>query len=127
MADATSTTTVRTHADLIWRVADKLRGVYKQSEYGKVILPLTVLRRLDCVLEPTKDGAQARANDYQNFRLVFDREFLSTIVDRVDQNDAIFKRILDDRDFKQTLLEFYAAKLYERLRRDDDQLGLAPA
>ena len=71
-------------------------------------------------------GAQARANDFQNFRLVFDREFLSTIVGRVDQNDAIFKKILDDEDFKQTLLEFYAAKLYERLRRDD-QLGLAPA
>ena len=71
-------------------------------------------------------GAQARANDFQNFRLVFDRQFLSTIVGRVDQNDAIFKKILDDEDFKQTLLEFYAAKLYERLRRDD-QLGLAPA
>ena len=38
----------------IWSVADLLRGDYKQSEYGKVILPLTVLRRLDCVLEPTK-------------------------------------------------------------------------
>ncbi|MGN7820539.1 type I restriction-modification system subunit M [Chitinophaga sp. 22536] len=42
-------------ADLIWRVADLLRGDYKQSDYGKVILPMTVLRRLDCVLEPTKD------------------------------------------------------------------------
>lgn len=41
-------------ADLIWRVADLLRGDYKQSDYGKVILPLTVLRRLDCVLFPTK-------------------------------------------------------------------------
>lgn len=39
----------------IWSVADLLRGDYKQSEYGKVILPFTVLRRLDCVLEPTKD------------------------------------------------------------------------
>jgi type I restriction enzyme M protein len=39
----------------IWSVADLLRGDYKQSEYGKVILPLTVLRRLDCVLEPTKE------------------------------------------------------------------------
>jgi len=38
----------------IWAVADLLRGDYKQSEYGKVILPFTVLRRLDCVLEPTK-------------------------------------------------------------------------
>lgn len=41
-------------ADLIWRVADLLRGDYKQSDYGKVILPMTVLRRLDCVLRPTK-------------------------------------------------------------------------
>jgi len=38
----------------IWSVADLLRGDYKQSEYGKVILPFTVLRRLDCVLEETK-------------------------------------------------------------------------
>jgi len=38
----------------IWSVADLLRGDYRQSDYGKVILPFTVLRRLDCVLEPTK-------------------------------------------------------------------------
>jgi type I restriction enzyme M protein len=38
----------------IWSVADLLRGDYKQADYGKVILPFTVLRRLDCVLEPTK-------------------------------------------------------------------------
>lgn len=40
----------------IWSVADLLRGDYKQSEYGRVILPFTVLRRLDCVLAPTKEG-----------------------------------------------------------------------
>ena len=45
---------IKNHAGFIWSVADLLRGVYKQSEYGRVILPLTVLRRLDCVLEPTK-------------------------------------------------------------------------
>ena len=45
---------VNNHAGFIWSVADLLRGVYKQSEYGRVILPLTVLRRLDCVLGPTK-------------------------------------------------------------------------
>src|SRR5690606_4247901 len=38
----------------IWSVADLLRGDYKQSEYGRVILPFTVLRRMDCVLAPTK-------------------------------------------------------------------------
>jgi len=41
---------------LIWSVADLLRGDYKQSEYGRVILPFTVLRRLDCVLERTKQA-----------------------------------------------------------------------
>ena len=45
---------INNHAAFIWSVADLLRGDYKQSEYGKVIMPLTVLRRLDCVLEPTK-------------------------------------------------------------------------
>lgn len=40
--------------DLIWRVADLLRGDYKQSDYGKVILPMTVLRRLDSILKETK-------------------------------------------------------------------------
>ena len=46
----------------IWAVADLLRGDYKQSEYGKVILPLTVLRRLDSVLEKTKAKVLAKAD-----------------------------------------------------------------
>jgi type I restriction enzyme M protein len=46
-------------SSFIWSVADLLRGDYKQSEYGKVILPFTVLRRLDCVLEPTKKAVLA--------------------------------------------------------------------
>ncbi|GAA3758871.1 class I SAM-dependent DNA methyltransferase [Flavobacterium ginsengiterrae] len=45
---------VKESANFIWSIADLLRGDYRQSDYGKVILPLTVLRRLDCVLEPTK-------------------------------------------------------------------------
>lgn len=45
----------------IWGVADDLRGDYKAHEYGNVILPLVVLRRLDCVLEPTKAAVVARA------------------------------------------------------------------
>ena len=44
----------------IWSVADLLRGDYKQSEYGRVVLPFTVLRRLDCVLEPTKPAVLAK-------------------------------------------------------------------
>jgi type I restriction enzyme M protein len=46
-------------SSFIWSVADLLRGNYKQSEYGRVILPFTVLRRLDCVLEATKPAVLA--------------------------------------------------------------------
>ncbi|MCF6253270.1 MAG: type I restriction-modification system subunit M N-terminal domain-containing protein, partial [Thiomicrorhabdus sp.] len=47
-------TNFKEKANLIWEVADLLRGDYRQSDYGKVILPLTILRRLDCVLAPNK-------------------------------------------------------------------------
>ena len=46
-------------ANFIWSVADLLRGDYKQADYGKIILPLTLMRRLDCVLEGTKKAVLA--------------------------------------------------------------------
>jgi len=52
-------------SSFIWSVADLLRGDYKQSEYGKVILPFTVLRRLDCVLEATKPAVLAENEKQQ--------------------------------------------------------------
>jgi len=57
---AAASENVRNHAAFIWSVADLLRGDYKQSEYGRVILPMVVLRRLDCVLEPTKEKVLKR-------------------------------------------------------------------
>lgn len=44
---------------LVWSIAELLRGDFKQSEYGKIILPFVVLRRLDCILEKTKDAVVA--------------------------------------------------------------------
>ncbi len=61
----TDNTQINNHAAFIWSVADLLRGDYKQSEYGRVILPLTVLRRLDCVLEPTKQAVLDRYNQLE--------------------------------------------------------------
>src|SRR5258706_3242764 len=52
-------------SSFIWSVADLLRGDYKQSDYGKVILPFTVLRRLDCVFEATKIAVLAEYADKQ--------------------------------------------------------------
>ena len=56
-----STNNFSEKVSFIWSVADLLRGPYKPAQYGRVILPLTVLRRLDCVLEPTKDKVLAKA------------------------------------------------------------------
>ncbi len=47
--------------NFVWSIADQLRGVYRPHQYGSVILPMTILRRLDCVLEPTRDQVRALA------------------------------------------------------------------
>ena len=58
-------TNVSEKAALIWAIADKLTGVYKPHEYGEVILPLTVIRRFDCILEDTKDAVLSK---YENVK-----------------------------------------------------------
>ncbi len=47
-------TDIKSLGSFVWSIAELLRGDFKQSEYGKVILPFVVLRRLDCILEQTK-------------------------------------------------------------------------
>lgn len=57
-------------SSFIWNVCDDvLRGLFKPHEYGDIILPLTVLRRLDCVLEPHKDDV---VNLYEEYRTKVD-------------------------------------------------------
>src|SRR5690554_7979174 len=52
-------------AAFIWSVADLLRGDFKRSQYGRIILPFTLLRRLECVLEPTKAAVLDAAHAHQ--------------------------------------------------------------
>ena len=88
---------IRNHASFIWSVADLLRGDFKQSEYGKVILPLVVLRRLDCVLDSTKPAVLKRHADLagriENIEPVLQaaagQQFFNT-------SPLDFKRLLDD-------------------------------
>src|SRR3970282_524067 len=47
-------------ASFIWSVADLIRGPYRPNQYKDVMLPMTVLRRLDCVLEPSKEAVLGR-------------------------------------------------------------------
>jgi type I restriction enzyme M protein len=62
-------TNTRESANFIWSIADLLRGDYKQSDYGKVILPLTVLRRLDCVLENTKEAVLKKNSQVESMNI----------------------------------------------------------
>jgi type I restriction enzyme, R subunit len=61
-------------------------------------------------------AAQAKENDLTNFSLAFDRIFMNTIVTRMDANNEIFKRVLDDEDFRTLLADYYVKKVYEKLR-----------
>ncbi|MEM9034575.1 MAG: class I SAM-dependent DNA methyltransferase [Actinomycetota bacterium] len=92
--------TTQTHAAFIWSVADLLRGDYKQSEYGRVILPLTVLRRLDCVLDPVKADMLAEherlAGRVDNFGPVLDR--LTEIKGLWNTSRFDLPKLLDDPD-----------------------------
>ena len=56
-------------AALIWAIADKLTGVYKPHEYGEVILPLTVIRRFDCILADTKDTVLEKFESVKNLSI----------------------------------------------------------
>jgi type I restriction enzyme M protein len=88
---------IRNHAAFIWSVADLLRGDYKQSEYGRVILPLVVLRRLDCVLEPTKTVVLRRKAELEGridnlepvLQAAASQQFFNT-------SPLDFRRLLDD-------------------------------
>ncbi|MBW4701232.1 SAM-dependent DNA methyltransferase [Micromonospora sp. RL09-050-HVF-A] len=96
-------------ANFIWSVADLLRGDYKQSEYGRVILPLTVLRRLDCVLAPTKDAVldrhrQLRASGVQNVDPVLRR---AAGLSFYNTSEMSFRRLLGDQDHVALNLRAY--------------------
>ena len=62
-------TNIASLASLIWSVADLLRGDFKQSQYGRIILPFTVLRRLECVLEASKDAVLAQVAVVEKMKL----------------------------------------------------------
>jgi type I restriction enzyme M protein len=59
----------KTNATLIWNIAELLRGPFQPNQYGDVVLPFTILRRLDCILEPTKDQVIATYKQAQSQKI----------------------------------------------------------
>ena len=89
------------HVSFIWSIAEILRGNYKQSEYGKVVLPFTVLRRLDCVLATSK---QAVLDQQQNLPENIDDVMRETLLNQASGYDFhntsafTFAKLLNDSD-----------------------------
>ncbi len=99
-------------ANLIWSVADLLRGDYKQAEYGKVILPFTILRRLDCILEPTKNKVikkleALKGSKLQNIDPILNKEAGQAFHNRSRYN--FDKLVADPNHIKDNLLEYVKA------------------
>src|SRR5687767_8637182 len=67
-------------SNFIWQIADLLRGPYRPPQYERVMLPMTVLRRFDCVLEATKDQVVAR---YKQIEGKFEADALDSILNNV--------------------------------------------
>ncbi|MCL4739354.1 MAG: type I restriction-modification system subunit M [Burkholderiaceae bacterium] len=95
-------------SSLIWSVADLLRGDFKQSEYGRVILPFTVLRRLDCVLEPTKAAALAEYAGKQAAGIAFE-PFVerATGLDFYNVSSLDMGKLMGDQDNIRANLDSY--------------------
>ncbi len=91
-------TNINEKAALIWAIADKLTGVYKPHEYGEVILPLTVIRRFDCILANTKEAVLEKYEEVKNLpmqdvllRKASGYEFYNT-------SKYTFEKLLNDPD-----------------------------
>jgi type I restriction enzyme M protein len=97
--------TAETHSQLanfIWSICNLLRGPYKRSEYRKVILPLTVLRRFDCLLAPTKEQVLEEFKAIKTKPETVQRSLLSRITGRPFYN---LSKMQFDKDAKHSLLD----------------------
>ncbi|GLH99799.1 type I restriction-modification system subunit M [Phytohabitans aurantiacus] len=135
---------------LVWQVADLLRGDYKRSEYGKVMLPLTVLRRLDCVMAPTReqvwerDAALKMANKDQLLRIAAGLPFYNTsmqdfatigasapdveknLIDYINGFSPNAREIIDKYEFHTQIARLRGAKLLYPVVQKFRDIDLSP-
>src|SRR5438445_8912056 len=111
--------TIKNHSAFIWSVADLLRGNYKQSEYGRVILPLTVLRRLDCVLEPTKEKVLEKHAALKGSKIKEPEPILNKVAGHAFHNTSKlnFQKLKGDPDKAAQNLSHYIKNFSSRARR----------
>jgi type I restriction enzyme M protein len=113
-------------SDFIWSIADLLRGDYKQSEYQKVILPLTVLRRLDCVTERNKDEVLERYEQLQEQGIENVAPSLKKAADAQVYNTSeyTFESLCNDPDDIAENLQYYINQYDEETKEIFEKLAL---
>lgn len=107
--------------DVIWNIANLLRGPYRPPQYRRVMIPLTVLRRLDCVLEDTKDKVIAL---YKEFKAEgkYDQETIEKMINRKfklpfhNTSEFTFQKLLGDPDKLAANLGNFIAGFSSRAR-----------
>jgi type I restriction enzyme M protein len=85
-------------ATFIWNIAKSLRGAYRPHDYGKVILPMTVLRRFDCVIAPTREDVWAKAEEYKGVPNVEELLFFASGQRIYNTSPFDVGRLLDDAE-----------------------------
>ena len=102
-------------ANLIWAIADKLTGPYKPHEYGEVILPLTVIRRFDCILEKTKEAVVQKD---QELKIAVKDPILRKVSGYSFYNVSpfTFNKLLDDPDNIEANFRSYLNGFSENVR-----------
>jgi len=110
----------------IWPVADLLRGPYRPNQYKDVMLPLTVLRRLDCVLEPTKDDVIKKYKSLEDDSKITNPElFLKRIVGQSFFNTSpfTFEKLKADQDNIAANLTYYIKSFSRNAREIIEHFG----
>ncbi len=116
------------HGDIIWNIANLLRGPYRPPQYRRVMIPLTVLRRLDCVLEATKDDViqyhkQVKGQTGKDGKPKYDTETIEKMVFHkfklsfFNTSEFTFQTLLGDPDKLAANLANYMAGFSSRARK----------
>ena len=111
--------------NFIWSIAELLRGPWKPNQYKDVMLPLVVLRRLDCVLEPTKDQVLEKYNKMKGGKVKNLDPILNTVSGHQFHNISrfTFKKLKEDPDNIAANLAAYIKGFSGNARNIFDQFG----
>lgn len=117
--------------NFVWSIADQLRGVYKPHQYGNVILPMTILRRLDCILEPTRDEVQKLAQATPSEELLKVKVKKDLGLNFYNTSPWTLAKLVGDPDGLATNLSEYIAgfsanvDVFERFKFDNEIAAMA--